>query len=80
VIKTETVKKPFPWIVVIAALYGFHQDLWFWRSARPLFAGFLPIGLSYHAIYCLAASVLMWALTKYAWPEHLEAVARDARR
>jgi hypothetical protein len=56
----------------IAALYLLHQDIWFWRTARPLVFGFLPIGLAYHALYCLAAALLMWALTGVAWPAHLE--------
>ena len=58
----------------IAALYVLHQDIWFWRSARPLVFGFLPVGLAYHGAYCIAASVLMWALTRLAWPSHLESV------
>ena len=60
------------WFVAIVALYALHQDVWFWRSARPLVFGFLPIGLAYHAAYCLAAALLMWALTTFAWPAHLE--------
>jgi|RhiMetdeSRZDD1v2_1073273.scaffolds.fasta_scaffold01500_4 hypothetical protein len=56
----------------IAALYVLHQDIWFWRSATPLVFGFLPIGLAYHGAYCIAASALMWALTRLAWPAHLE--------
>jgi hypothetical protein len=56
----------------IILLYAAHQDLWFWRTARPLVFGFLPIGLAYHAAYCLLAAALMWALTRYAWPDHLE--------
>ena len=59
-------------LVVILVLYALHQDLWFWRTARPLVFGFLPIGLAYHGAYCLAAALLMWALTTYAWPSHLE--------
>ena len=58
--------------VAIFGLYTLHQDLWFWRTPRPLVFGFLPIGLAYHAAYCLAAAALMWTLTKYAWPSHLE--------
>ena len=58
--------------LAIAALYVLHQDLWFWRTARPLVFGFLPVGLAYHAAYCLAAAALMWLLTTYAWPRHLE--------
>ena len=58
--------------LAIAALYLLHQDVWFWRTARPLVFGFLPIGLAYHALYCLAAALLMWVLTAVAWPAHLE--------
>ena len=60
------------WPLIVAALYLLHQDLWFWRSARPLVFGFLPVGLAYHAAYCIAAAALMWALTRFAWPRHLE--------
>ena len=65
-------RKPLFWIVLIALLYALHQDVWYWRSARPLLGGFLPIGLTYHALYCVAAALLMWGLTSYAWPSHLE--------
>lgn len=60
----------------IAALYALHQDLWFWRTARPLILGFLPVGLAYHGAYCVAAAALMWALTRLAWPAHLEEGSR----
>ena len=60
---------------VALLLYVLHQDLWFWRSARPLLFGFMPIGLTYHAAYTLAASLLMALLVRYAWPAELE---RDA--
>jgi hypothetical protein len=56
----------------IVALYALHQDLWFWRTARPLVFGFLPVGLAYHGAYCIAAALLMWALTTLVWPSHLE--------
>ena len=56
----------------ILLLYLAHQDVWFWRTARPLVFGFLPIGLAYHGLYCLLAAGLMWALTRWAWPGHLE--------
>jgi hypothetical protein len=58
--------------LAIIALYALHQDVWFWRSARPLLFGFLPVGLAYHGAYCLAAALLMWTLTKLAWPHHLD--------
>jgi len=66
--------------LVVVALYVLHQDLWFWRSSRPLVFGFLPIGLAYHAAYCLAIAVLMWVLTRVAWPAHLERTAPEATR
>ena len=54
------------------ALYALHQDFWFWRTARPLVFGFVPIGLFYHGCYTVTVSVLMWMLVKHAWPAHLE--------
>ena len=73
----------FGWLVLIVALWGLHQDLWFWRDARPLVFGFLPVGLAYHGAYCLAVTGLMWLLTRTAWPSHLEDAStadKDSRR
>ena len=56
-----------------AALYALHQDVWFWREARPLVFGFLPIGLFYHAAYTIAISGMRWVLVRTRWPAHLEA-------
>ncbi|MEK6285964.1 MAG: DUF3311 domain-containing protein [Acidobacteriota bacterium] len=58
--------------IIVVALYVLHQDFWFWRAARPLVFGFIPIGLFYHACYTVAAALLMWMLVKHAWPSHLE--------
>ena len=58
-------------VIVIIALYVLHQDVWFWRDARPLVFGFLPIGLVYHAAYTVAVSfMLAWLVRRY-WPAHL---------
>lgn len=54
-------------------LYVLHQDVWLWRSARPLVFGFLPVGLFYHAVYTVAATLLLSLLVAQAWPSHLEA-------
>lgn len=70
-------------VAVVAALYLLHQDVWFWDQARPLLFGFLPVGLAYHAGYCLTVSLLMWTLTRVAWPAHLESsdeTTRDVSR
>lgn len=69
--------KRLPLIIAVIALYLLHQDFWFWRAARPLILGFLPIGLFYHIVYTLAISALMWALVKHAWPSHLEERAEN---
>jgi hypothetical protein len=58
--------------IAIAMLYALHQDVWWWREARPLVFGVLPVGLAYHAAYCIAVAVLTWVLTRVAWPSHLE--------
>ena len=55
----------------VAALYLLHQDFWFWRDGRLVF-GVVPVGLLYHALYCVACSGMMWALVKFAWPRGLE--------
>ena len=62
------------WLAVaaVALLYLLHQDFWFWRQARPLVFGFLPIGLFYHAAFTLASSVVLWMLVTVAWPTHLD--------
>jgi hypothetical protein len=62
--------------LAIVALYLLHQDVWFWREARPLVFGFLPVGLAWHGLYCMAIAVLMWWLTRVAWPSHLEGPAK----
>jgi len=59
-------------VVTVITLYVLHQDFWFWRSAKPLVFGFIPIGLFYHACFTVAASFVMWVLVKQAWPIHLE--------
>lgn len=65
-------------VLLVAAtltLYVLHQDVWLWRSARPLVFGFLPVGLFYHACYSVAAALLLWLLVTHAWPSRLEAEA-----
>jgi hypothetical protein len=65
--------KKFLLALIVVALIVLHQDFWYWRTARPLALGFLPIGLFYHACFTVAVSLLMWLLVKTAWPAHLEA-------
>jgi hypothetical protein len=64
--------------VLLIALYVLHQDFWFWRSAKPMVFGFLPIGLFYHLVYTLLIACAMWLLVKLAWPAHLETPDSDS--
>jgi hypothetical protein len=64
--------KPPALAALVALFYVLHQDVWFWREARPLVFGFLPIGLFYHAAYTAACTLLLWALVKWSWPAHLD--------
>jgi hypothetical protein len=59
--------------VAVVAFFALHQDVWFWRTARPLLFGFIPVGLAYHAFFTLAAALLMAVLVRLAWPGRLEA-------
>ena len=59
-------------LLATVTLYALHQDIWFWRTARPLVFGFLPIGLFYHGCFSVAAALLLGALVRWAWPGHLE--------
>ena len=46
-------------LVVLAALYALHQDVWLWDEGA-LWLG-LPAGLAYHLGYCLVtAGVMAW--------------------
>ena len=59
-------------VLATVTLYLLHQDIWFWRTARPLVFGFMPIGLFDHACFSVAAALLLGALVRYAWPSHLD--------
>ncbi len=58
--------------VVVSVLYALHQDFWYWRSARPLVFGVLPIGLFYHAAFTVVTSLVLWWLVRLIWPAHLD--------
>jgi len=47
-----------------------HNDLWLWDDASLLLG--LPVGMTYHIGYSLAAFLLFLLLVKFAWPRHLE--------
>jgi hypothetical protein len=64
---------PWPRRLAFAGLIGLavlHNDFWLWDDGR-FFLG-LPVGLTYHVLYCLAATGVMMLLVRHAWPAHLE--------
>ena len=69
-------------VSLVIVLLVLHQDFWNWGKFDPMLFGALPIGLAYHAAFCVACSVLMWLLVTFAWPKHLEEVEKepDARK
>jgi hypothetical protein len=56
------------WVIAVIIL---HQDNWNWNNAELVF-GVLPMGLAYHAMYAVLASITLALLVKFAWPSHLE--------
>ena len=60
----------------LVVFYVLHQDFWFWRAARPLVFGFMPIGLFYHAAFTAACAGLLWLLVTL----RLARASREARR
>jgi hypothetical protein len=56
---------------LLAALFVVRIDLWLWDDPRIVFG--LPVGLTYHVLYCLAVALVMALLVRYAWPVSEEA-------
>ena len=48
---------------LLVVLYVLHNDFWFWGTSQIALG--LPIGLLYHIVFCIAASLLMYSLVKY---------------
>ena len=63
-------------VVLVLLLYVLHQDVWFWRQARPLVFGMLPIGLAYHAAFTIVTSAVLILLVRLCWPSGLDPESR----
>ena len=59
----------------LVAAYLLHNDLWLWNDPRTVLA--LPVGLTYHVVYCLGVAALMALLVRFAWPSALETDAGE---
>jgi len=62
---------------MIAVLVILHQDFFFADDATLVF-GFLPVGLAYHSLYCVAVSVMWLVVIRFAWPADLVSAAEEA--
>ena len=64
------------WILYLltVVLIVLHQDWWNWSKVEPRFLGFMPVGLWYHAAFCVAAAILLALFVAFTWPTHLENV------
>ena len=56
-------------IITFVILFALHQDSWNWGNTTLVF-GFLPIGLFWHALISLGATLTWFLATKIAWPFH----------
>ncbi|WP_182871167.1 DUF3311 domain-containing protein [Rhodopirellula sp. JC639] len=62
---------------LVVLLVILHHDLWNWDNDR-LVLGFLPVTLAYHAGISVAASIVWFMATKFAWPNDLEEMTESA--
>jgi hypothetical protein len=60
--------------VLLVALFVLHPDAWLWHDAR-LVAG-LPAGLTYHVLYCLAATCVLALAVRWSWPREVSPPGR----
>ncbi|WP_417380352.1 DUF3311 domain-containing protein [Gimesia sp.] len=61
---------------LVVLLIIIHQDNWLWDDKR-LILGFMPISLLYQTGISIGAAIVWFLATKFAWPHHLEEVAKE---
>lgn len=49
---------------LLVLLFILHNDFWLWENNQLILG--LPIGLLYHIMFCIVASILMLFLVKYS--------------
>lgn len=62
-------KSTLKWFLylLLLVLFILHNDFWFWGTSKIVLG--IPVGLLYHILFCLAASVLMFSIVKFVWRE-----------
>jgi len=48
------------------------HDLWLWNDSRFVLG--LPVGLTYHIVFCIGVALLMALIVRFAWPTGLDDV------
>lgn len=52
------------WVwIALAILFVLHNDLWLWNDPTLVFG--LPVGLTYHLGYCLAAAIVFGLIVRF---------------
>lgn len=64
-----TKQRPVLLYAVLGLLAVLRIDLWLWTDPTRVLG--LPVGMTYHVVYCLAVAGVMWLLVRHAWPHHL---------
>lgn len=54
---------------LLAGLFVLHQDVWLWRNERIVLG--LPVGLAYHVVFCVAASIALALAVRWSWPREV---------
>jgi TRAP-type C4-dicarboxylate transport system permease small subunit len=63
----------------LALAFVLRIDLWFWDD--PSFVLGLPVGLTYHALFCVAVAGLMALVVRFAWnPQANDDSEQEAER
>ena len=55
---------------LLVLAFVLHNDLWLWDDPTPLLG--LPVGLTYHVLFCFAVAGILGLLVCFAWPAELE--------
>ncbi|HVS65652.1 MAG TPA: hypothetical protein VMT85_19350 [Thermoanaerobaculia bacterium] len=63
--------------LLMGALYLLHNDLWAWNDSRMVLG--LPVGLTYHVLFCFAVVGVMWLALRWAWPRDVDPAEVEQR-
>ncbi len=53
-------------VLILLVLYLLHQDFWFWRDSSNVLG--LPVGLTYHILYCIVCTIVFALAVRFLWP------------